>query len=100
MVWFAPSVRAVALSQSPPTPNTQELSRVVVRVAVGAPGFALPVPIAPIAPAPPTPEGSAPVNVTTVIDAATLCEIVAVTVTLLSVDGAKARQISAVRSWT
>src|ERR687884_1682767 len=98
MVWFAPSVRAVALSQSPPTPNTQELSRLVVRVAVGAPGFALPVPVLPIAPAPPMPEGSAPVNVTTVIDAATLCEIVAVTEAPESAAGANARQTSAVPS--
>ena len=38
-----PGVRAIALSQSFPTPNTQELFCVVTRVAVGAPfeAFAL-----------------------------------------------------------
>src|SRR5262249_7291923 len=35
-----------------------------------------------------------PVNVTTVSDAVTDCESVAVTLTLVSTDGAKARQIS------
>jgi hypothetical protein len=40
------------------------------------------------------------VKLITVIDAATLCDNVAVTVTLESVEEAKARQISAVPLWT
>ena len=79
-----------------PTPNTHELLRVVVSEAVGAPAFALPDPVAPIAPEPLVPDGSAPVNVTTVIDPACADEIVAVTDTLLRRDAANARQISAV----
>lgn len=67
----------------------------VVRVAEGAPA-ALAVAVAPIAPAPFVPVMSTPVKLTTVIDDNTDCENVAVTVTLLSAVGAKARQISAV----
>ena len=47
-----PSVREVALSQSVPTPSTRELFRVVTSVAVGAPGFAFALCVAPIAPEP------------------------------------------------
>ena len=71
----------------------------MVRDAVGAPEAALLPPVAPIAPEPPVPDVSTPVNVTTVIEAATLCDRVAVTVALLKTAGAKARQISAVPSW-
>ena len=84
------------MSQSFPTPITQELFRVVVREALGAPGFAFPVPVAPIAPEPPVPDVSTPVKVMTVMEAETLCDNVAVTATLVRVAGAKARQISAV----
>jgi hypothetical protein len=52
--------------------------------------------MAPIAPEPPLPEGSIPLNDITTIDEATLCESVAVTVTLLKGDGANALQISEV----
>ena len=91
-----PTVRAIALSKSLPTPTTQELFLVVVRVAVGAPDAALAPPIAPMAPDPLDPEVSAPMKLTTVMDERTLCEIVAVTVALERAVGAKARQISAV----
>ena len=37
IVWLEPTVRAVALSQSSPTPQTQEPARVVMREAEGAP---------------------------------------------------------------
>lgn len=84
----------MALSKSLPTPKTQELLRVVTSVAVGAPEEALVLFVAPMAPEPPVPVVSAPVKVTTVSDETTLCESAAVTVMLLSVDGAKARQIS------
>ena len=59
----------------------------------------LPVPVAPIAPDPPVPVASAPVKVTTVMEAETLCDRVAVTVALVTIAGAKARQISDVPSW-
>jgi hypothetical protein len=52
--------------------------------------------VAPIAPDPLVPEVFAPVKVTTVIEDTTLCERVAVTVTLVNGEAAKARQISAV----
>ena len=68
----------------------------MTNVAVGAPGFALALPVAPIAPDPFVPDVSTPLKLITVIDAATLCEIVAVTVRLLRVVVAKARQISEV----
>jgi DNA-binding transcriptional regulator YdaS (Cro superfamily) len=71
------------------------LFRVVTSDAVGAPVAPLPPPVAPIAPEPFVPEGSVPVNVTTVIDDTTFCDRLAVTVALLSTVGAKARQISA-----
>ena len=86
----------MALSKSLPTPNTHELFRVVIRLAVGAPLRALPVPFAPIAPEPFVPEGFTPVKLITVIDETTCLDIVAVTVTLLSGAAAKARQISEV----
>src|ERR1700730_3978777 len=85
----------MALSQSLPTPNTQELFRVVTRLAVGAPLAPLPVPVAPTAPAPFTPDVSTPVKVTTVIDAGWLLDRAAVTDTLVSEVDANARQISA-----
>ena len=81
---------------SSPTPNTTEFARVVVSVAEGAPEAAFAVAVAPIAPDPFVPVVSTPVKLTTVIDDCTVCENVAVTVTLLSTAGAKARQISAV----
>src|ERR687888_390171 len=95
-LWFEGTVRAMALSQSLPTPKIQELLRVVVRLAVGAPEATLPLAVAPMAPEPPAPEVSTPVKVTTVIDAATLVDSVAATEALLNTVGAKARQISAV----
>ena len=67
-----PGVRAIASSKSLPTPKTQELFRVVTRLAVGAPEDAFAVPVAPIAPDPFVPEGSTPVKLMTVIDEATL----------------------------
>lgn len=74
--------------------------RVVDSDALGAPGFALLEDVAPIAPAPPVPDGSAPLKVTTTMEAPTLCESAAVTATLVNVVGAKALQISAVPSCT
>lgn len=99
MVCPAGTVRAMALSQSLPTPKTQELATVVVRLAEGAPEDALALAVAPMAPDPPVPLLLAPVKVTTVIDAATLTESVAFTETLLSTEGANARHTSAVPSW-
>src|SRR5581483_1550201 len=98
IVWFAPAVRAIALSQSFPTPITIELLRVVVNDAVGAPGFALPVPVAPIAPDPLVPDVSTPAKLITSIDEATLWERVAVAVAFEIGFAAKALQISAVPS--
>src|SRR5208337_1936905 len=99
MVWLAPSVRAVALSQSSPTPKTQELFLVVARLPVGAPEAALALALAPMAPAPLAPVASAPIKLTTVIEATTLWEKVAVTATLESWAGANARHTSAVPIW-
>lgn len=99
MVWFGPMVREMALSQSSPTPITSELACVVTRDAVGAPGSAFPEPVAPTAPEPFVPEVLTPVKLMTVIEAATLCDSVAVTVTPLKVVVANARQISAVPRW-
>lgn len=70
----------------------------MVNEAVGAPGSALPVPVAPMAPEPPVPVVSTPVNVITVIEAATLFASAAVTDALLKVVDENARQISAVPS--
>jgi hypothetical protein len=84
------------VSQSLPTPNIHDLFLVVVNDAVGAPGLALLPLVAPMAPEPPDPDGSAPASVTTVIEAATFCAKVAVTETLAKIAGANARQISAV----
>jgi hypothetical protein len=95
MVWLDPRVRVAAVSQSVPTPNTHELFRVVTSDAVGAPVAALPPPVAPIAPDPFVPDASAPVKVTTVIDATTFCDRFAATVALLKAVVANARQISA-----
>ena len=91
-----PGDRAIALSQSAPTPKTQELFLVVTKLAVGAPGFALALAVLPIAPEPFVPVGSTPVKLITVIDAKTFCDSVAVTVALVKGEVAKARQISAV----
>lgn|SRR5512146_1467822 len=96
MVWFAPRVRAVALSQSLPTPKTQELFRVVTKLAEGAPEAALIAAVAPIAPEPPLPEVSAPWKATTVMLVAADWASVAVTLALVSGEPAKARQTSAV----
>src|ERR1700693_4865368 len=96
MVWLAPTVRAVALSQSVPTPKTHDPFRVVTSVAVGAALAALALLVAPMAPAPLVPEESAPIKLMMVIEEATFCDRVAVMVTLLSFAVAKARQISAV----
>jgi hypothetical protein len=90
----------MALSQSLPTPKTQELLRVVTSEALGAPEDALAEFVAPIAPEPFVPLPSAPRKLTTDIVAATLCHMLAVTVTLDSVDVANARQISDVPAWT
>ena len=56
----------------------------VTRLAVGAPRLELPDPVAPIAPEPLVPDVSAPVNATTVIDATTFWDNVAVTEAALS----------------
>ena len=77
-----------------PMPNTQELARVVVTEAVGAPLAAFVDAIAPMAPDPFVPDVSAPVNDTMVIADTACCESVAVTETFVSGDGANARQIS------
>ena len=81
---------------SSPTPLTKELFLVVTKEAEGAPEAALAVAIAPMAPDPLTPEVSTPAKLMTVSDEVLLLFRVAVTVTPLSVAGAKARQISAV----
>ena len=81
-----------------PTPNTHEFGRVVASVAAGAPVAPDADTVAPIAPEPFVPDVSTPLNVTTVIDAATLCDSVAVTVTFERVVVENARQISAVPS--
>ncbi len=86
----------MALSQSVPTPKTQELLRVVTKLAEGAPEDALALPVEPIAPEPEVPDVSTPVKVTTVIEADMLRERVALTDALVSAEGANARQISAV----
>jgi hypothetical protein len=81
-----------------PTPTTKELFLVVTREAVGAPPLEFPVPVAPRAPDPFVPEVSTPVKLMTVIKDTMLVDRVAVTVALVSGDGAKAPQISAVPS--
>src|SRR5713101_3248521 len=60
IVWFVPSVRAVAAEGSSPTPNTNEFPCVLVSVTAGAPVAALAVPTAPIAPDPFVPVVSTP----------------------------------------
>lgn len=67
----------------------------MINEPVGAPEAALKVAVAPMAPEPLLPLLSAPLNATTVIEAAALCAIFAVTLTLLKAAGANARQISA-----
>jgi len=98
-VWLGPAVRAIALSQSSPSPITQELALVVTREAVGAPGFAFPEPMAPMAPEPLVPVVLTPVKLITVMEALTLCDSVAVTIVALSLAEANVRQISAVPLW-
>src|SRR5262245_44145243 len=93
MVWLAPTVRAVARSQSTPTPNTQDPLRVVTSDAEGAPDAALAALDAPTGVA-----ASTPVNVITVMEAATPWDRFARTVAFASALVAKARQISAVPS--
>jgi len=83
-----------------PTPNTHELLRVVVNWAVGAAEIALLAAVAPIAPDPFVPEVSTLAKLTTVSDAGSDADSVAVTVTLVNGAEAKARQISAVPRWT
>lgn len=68
----------------------------MTRLTVGAPAALLAVAVAPMPPEPLVPEVFAPVKATTVIDAATGCDKVAVTLALLSEDRATARQTSAV----
>jgi DNA-binding transcriptional regulator YdaS (Cro superfamily) len=85
----------MALSQSAPTANTHELSRVVITEPLGAPEAALKVAVAPIAPEPLLPLESAPVKLTTVMEAAAVCASRAVIATLVNAAGANARQISA-----
>jgi hypothetical protein len=75
---------------------TKELLWAVTKEAVGAPGFAFPVPVAPIAPEPLVPEVFTPGKLITVIEETALMARLAVAVTLLSGAGANARQISAV----
>src|SRR3954452_6083198 len=89
-------VLAMALSKSFPTPKTQELFRVVIKVAVGAPEAALPLATAPTAPDPLAPDESTPVKLMTVIEEATLWDRAAVADTLLKGVGAKALHISEV----
>lgn len=72
------------------------MARVVTSVAVGAPDDPLPVPVAPIAPEPLVPDVSTPVKLITVMDAATDCDSVAVTVTALKGFAENVLQISAV----
>jgi hypothetical protein len=86
----------MGLSQSTPTPKTQEPLRVVTRVAVGAPLAAFPAPVAPMAPEPLVPVVSTPVKVITVIEESTACDNVALTEIALKGTTEKARQISAV----
>src|SRR6266850_6171983 len=83
-VWFGPSVRARAPSQSLPTPNTSELLRVVTRDAAGASAGELLPPVAPMAPEPLVPDVSTPLKLTTVMAAATFCDNAAVTDTLVN----------------
>jgi hypothetical protein len=68
----------------------------VTREAVGAPEEAAFTPVAPMAPAPFVPDGSAPLKLITVIEETTLWDNVDVTVMLLSNEDENARQISEV----
>ena len=95
MVWPDPMVRETAPSQSFPAPKTHEFALVVTNDAFGAPERELPLPVAPIAPEPFWPDGSAPLNDITVIEAEGMLWFnVAVTVAPVNTDGANARQIS------
>src|SRR5208282_1361328 len=78
---------------------TQELLRVVVSEAAGAPWDEFVVAVAPMAPDPPVPVVSAPVKLTTVTVAATPCGKLAVTEIFDSTVAENARQISAVPPW-
>src|SRR4051794_20348537 len=88
----------MALSQSLPTAKTQEFGWVVTIDALGA-ATPLAPPTAPMAPAPPMPAGLAPVNETIVMEAAVLRDSVPVTVPLVMIAGANARQISELPAW-
>jgi hypothetical protein len=91
-----PGVRPIALSQSSPTPRTQELFAVVVSEDTGAPEEALPLALAPTAPEPKVPDVLTPAKLITVMEEATLCDSAAVTLTLANGATEKALQISAV----
>ena len=82
-----PTVRAIALSQSSPTPTTSEPFAVVVKEAVGAPGSAFPLPVVPM-----DPDG----NPKIVIEEVTFSDNVAVTMTPDTGEVAVAAQSSAV----
>ena len=75
------------------------MALVVTSDAVGAPGLAFPVPVAPMAPEPLIPVVLTPVKLITVIEEVTFWERVALTVTFVNVVGANVRQISAVPRW-
>ena len=80
MVWLAPRVLDTALSQSVPTPNTQELFRVVTSDAVGAPTAALPASRRTNRSRSVRPGRIGSGKLTTVIDDTTFCDRFAVTV--------------------
>src|SRR6476660_9783162 len=88
----------MALSQSLPTPMTQELFPLVVNEAEGAP-VPLPEPVAPIAPDPSAPVELTPEKLMTVMEDCAGKARVAVTETFARGDEAKARQISEVPRW-
>ena len=71
----------------------------VVKEAVGAPLAAVPVPVAPTAFGNVPLVVSTPVKLYTVIEQTTACEMVAVAVTFVSVEGANAAQISESPLW-
>src|SRR5579871_5258861 len=97
--WLEPTTREIALSQSLPTPRTQELLRVVTKEAVGAPLVALPEAVAPTAPEPLLPVVSTPLKLIKVKELAAGEERVAVTTAFVKGVAVKARQISAVPGW-
>ena len=71
----------------------------VTNDADGAPEAALRPPVAPMVPEPFAPDELTPLKLMTVIEELTLCESVAVAVTLLRGVAAKVRQISEVPLW-